>query len=49
VRDLIKVKANAGAYREVLRRRGIASLHRVGFARAQVGATTIDEVVRVST
>lgn len=49
VRDLIKVKANAGAYREVLRRKGIASLRRVGFARAQAGATTIDEVARVST
>jgi general secretion pathway protein E/type IV pilus assembly protein PilB len=49
VRDLIKVKANAGAYREILRRKGIASLRRVGFARAQAGATTIDEVARVST
>jgi len=49
VRDLIKVKANAGAYREVLSRKGIASLRRVGFARAQAGATTIDEVARVST
>jgi general secretion pathway protein E len=49
VRDLIKVKANAAAYREILRRKGIASLRRVGFARAQAGATTIDEVARVST
>jgi general secretion pathway protein E/type IV pilus assembly protein PilB len=49
VRDLIKMKANAGAYRDVLQRRGIASLRRVGFARAQAGATTIDEVARVST
>jgi general secretion pathway protein E/type IV pilus assembly protein PilB len=49
VRDLIKVKANAGAYRDILRRKGIASLRRVGFARAQAGATTIDEVSRVST
>jgi general secretion pathway protein E len=49
VRDLIKAKANAGAYREILRRKGIASLRRVGFARAQAGATTIDEVARVST
>jgi general secretion pathway protein E/type IV pilus assembly protein PilB len=49
VRDLIKVKANAGSYRDVLRRKGIASLRRVGFARAQAGATTIDEVARVST
>ena len=49
VRDLIKVKANAGSYRDVLRRKGIASLRRVGFARAQAGATMIDEVARVST
>jgi general secretion pathway protein E/type IV pilus assembly protein PilB len=49
VRDLIKVKANAGSYRDILRRKGIASLRRVGFARAQAGATTIDEVSRVST
>jgi general secretion pathway protein E len=49
VRDLIKVKANTGSYRDVLKRKGIASLRRVGFARAQVGATTIDEVARVST
>ncbi len=49
VRDLIKVKANTVAYRDVLRRKGIASLRRVGFARAQAGATTIDEVARVST
>jgi general secretion pathway protein E/type IV pilus assembly protein PilB len=49
VRELIKLKANAGAYRDVLRRKGIASLRRVGFARAQAGATTLDEVARVST
>ena len=49
VRDLIKVKANAGSYRDILKRKGIASLRRVGFARAQAGATTIDEVARVST
>jgi type II secretory ATPase GspE/PulE/Tfp pilus assembly ATPase PilB-like protein len=49
VRQLIKVKANAVGYREVLRRKGIASLRRVGFARAEAGATTIDEVARVST
>jgi len=49
VRQLIKVKANAGGYREILRRRGIASLRRVGFARAEAGATTLDEVARVST
>lgn len=49
VRDLIKEKANTGAYRDVLKRKGIPTLRRVGFARAQAGATTIDEVARVST
>jgi general secretion pathway protein E/type IV pilus assembly protein PilB len=49
LRDLIKAKANAAAYRDILKRKGIASLRRVGFARAQAGATTIDEVARVST
>jgi general secretion pathway protein E len=49
VRELIKTKATAGAYREVLRKRGIPSVRRVGFARAIAGVTTIDEVARVST
>jgi general secretion pathway protein E/type IV pilus assembly protein PilB len=49
VRELIKSKASAGAYREVLKKRSIPSLRRVGFARAMAGVTTIDEVARVST
>jgi general secretion pathway protein E len=49
VRDLIKAKASAAGYREILKRKGIASLRRVGFARAQAGATTLDEIARVST
>jgi general secretion pathway protein E/type IV pilus assembly protein PilB len=49
VRELIKAKASTGAYREVLKRKGIPSLRRVGFARAMAGVTTIDEVARVST
>jgi type II secretory ATPase GspE/PulE/Tfp pilus assembly ATPase PilB-like protein len=49
VRELIKSKATASAYREILRKRGIPSLRRVGFARATAGVTTIDEVARVST
>jgi type II secretory ATPase GspE/PulE/Tfp pilus assembly ATPase PilB-like protein len=49
IRELIKTKAAAGSYREVLRRRGIPSVRRVGFARAMAGVTTIDEVARVST
>ena len=49
IRELIKTKATAPTYRELLRRRGIPSLRRVGFARAMAGVTTIDEVARVST
>jgi general secretion pathway protein E len=49
VRELIKTKATAGAYKEVLKTRQIASLRRVGFARVMAGVTTIDEVARVST
>jgi general secretion pathway protein E len=49
VRELIKTKATAGAYREVLKKRSIPSLRRVGFARVMAGVTTLDEVARVST
>jgi len=49
VRELIKTKASAAAYRDVLKKRSIPSLRRVGFARAMAGVTTIDEVARVST
>jgi general secretion pathway protein E len=49
IRELIKSKSSAANYREVLRRRGIPSIRRVGFARAMAGVTTIDEVARVST
>jgi general secretion pathway protein E len=49
VRELIKTKASAGAYREILKVRQIPSLRRVGFARVMAGVTTIDEVARVTT
>jgi general secretion pathway protein E len=49
VRELIKNKASAGSYREIMKRRSIPSLRRVGFARVMAGVTTIDEVARVST
>jgi general secretion pathway protein E len=49
VRELIKSKATAGEYREVLKKRSIPSLRRVGFARVIAGVTTLDEVARVST
>jgi general secretion pathway protein E len=49
VRELIKNKASAGSYREIMKRRSIPSLRRVGFARVMAGVTTLDEVARVST
>ncbi len=49
IRELIKTKSASASYRDVLRRRGIPSVRRVGFARAMAGVTTIDEVARVST
>ncbi len=49
IRELIKTRATASDYRDVLRKRGIPSVRRVGFARAMAGVTTIDEVARVST
>ena len=48
LRDLIKVKASAREYREVLARRKLPSLRRMGFLRMQSGITTIDEVLRVT-
>jgi general secretion pathway protein E/type IV pilus assembly protein PilB len=49
LRELIKAKATARAYREIFARRRIKSLRRVGFEKAVAGITTIDEVRRVTT
>jgi len=49
IRDLVKAKATAPAYREILKKRRIASLRRVGFAKVLAGVTTVDEVMRVTT
>ena len=49
IRDLIKAKATAPAYREILKKRQIATLRRVGFGKVMAGITTVDEVMRVST
>ena len=49
IRDLVKQKATAPAYRQILRKRSIASLRRVGFGKVQSGITTVDEVMRVTT
>ncbi len=49
LRELIKGKSSARPYREILKRRKIASLRRAGFEKVQQGLTTVDEVVRVTT
>jgi general secretion pathway protein E len=49
LRDLIKSRATAQAYRAILKQRRIPSLRRVGFGKVVAGITTIDEVVRVTT
>ncbi|MBI2393606.1 MAG: type II/IV secretion system protein [Deltaproteobacteria bacterium] len=49
LRDMIKTKAAAREYRELLRKRNVQSLRRAGFDRVVEGVTTVDEVVRVTT
>lgn len=49
LRDMIKGKAAAREYRELLRRRNVRSLRRAGYERVVEGVTTVDEVVRVTT
>jgi general secretion pathway protein E len=49
MRELVKSKSGAREYRHVLKKRGVASLRRVGLMRVRDGITTIDEVVRVTT
>jgi len=48
-RELIKAKATAPLYRELLRQRRIPSLRRVGFDKVTQGITTVEEVIRVTT
>jgi general secretion pathway protein E len=48
LRDLVKAKAPARAYREIYVRRRIPSLRRAGFLKIQAGVTTVDEVLRVT-
>jgi general secretion pathway protein E/type IV pilus assembly protein PilB len=49
LRELVKSKANAPAYREILRRRRVRTLRGAGFAKVLAGVTTVDEVMRVTT
>jgi type II secretory ATPase GspE/PulE/Tfp pilus assembly ATPase PilB-like protein len=48
LRDLVKAKAPARAYREIYLRRRIPSLRRAGMVKVQAGVTTVDEVLRVT-
>jgi general secretion pathway protein E/type IV pilus assembly protein PilB len=48
LRELVKAKAPARAYREIYVRRKIPSLRRAGFLKIQAGVTTVDEVLRVT-
>jgi general secretion pathway protein E/type IV pilus assembly protein PilB len=48
LRDLVKAKAPARAYREIYIRRRIPSLRRAGMVKIQAGLTTVDEVLRVT-
>jgi general secretion pathway protein E len=48
LRELVKAKAPARAYREIYVRRKIPSLRRAGLRKIQAGVTTVDEVLRVT-
>ena len=48
LRDLVKAKAPARAYREIYLRRKIPSLRRAGMLKIMAGITTVDEVLRVT-
>jgi type II secretory ATPase GspE/PulE/Tfp pilus assembly ATPase PilB-like protein len=48
LRDLVKAKAPARAYREIYLRRRIPSLRRAGLLKVRAGVTTVDEVLRVT-
>ncbi|MBX3207201.1 MAG: type II/IV secretion system protein [Labilithrix sp.] len=49
MRELVKAKASTREYRQLLKKRGIQSLRRVGLQLVKAGLTTVDEVVRVTT
>jgi general secretion pathway protein E len=48
MRELIKNKASPREYRLLLKKRGIASLRRIGLSKVKEGLTTVEEVVRVT-
>ena len=48
IRDLVKAKAPARAYREIYIRRRLPSIRRAGMQKIIAGVTTVDEVLRVT-
>jgi len=48
IRTLIKTKSTASEYRELLQRRRVPSLRRVGFEKVLAEVTTVEEVMRVT-
>ncbi|MDB5213423.1 MAG: Type fimbrial assembly, ATPase PilB [Myxococcaceae bacterium] len=48
MRELIKHKASPREYRLLLKKRGIATLRRIGLMKVKEGLTTVEEVVRVT-
>jgi general secretion pathway protein E/type IV pilus assembly protein PilB len=49
MRELVKAKSSPREYRQLLRKRNVVSLKRVGLQLVKDGVTTIDEVLRVTT
>jgi general secretion pathway protein E len=48
MRELIKHKASPREYRILLKKRGVATLRRIGLMKVKDGLTTVDEVLRVT-
>jgi general secretion pathway protein E/type IV pilus assembly protein PilB len=48
MRELIKNKASPREYKLLLKKRGIATLRRIGLSKVKEGLTTVEEVVRVT-
>jgi general secretion pathway protein E/type IV pilus assembly protein PilB len=48
MRELIKHKASPREYKLLLKKRGIATLRRIGLMKVKEGLTTVEEVVRVT-
>jgi general secretion pathway protein E/type IV pilus assembly protein PilB len=49
IRELIKSKASARAYRDEIVRRKLPTLRALGYQKVKAGITTVDEVLRVTT